>query len=885
MNDRLDAGTVVRSRELRPTLRQVMHRTFAVVVTNAIALALLAPVIAGYSVDDAGSALLAGLVIGVLNSMVWPAVAFLVVPIGVLTLGLGAVVLNAAVVWLLLDRIPGVEIDGFWASLALTIGLTLVTTLVTWLLAIEDVAWFDERMARRARRRRTDAVVTDVPGVVFIQIDGLAEPVLRRALAAGDVPTLHRWIDRGTHRVAKWETEWSSQTGVSQCGILHGSVADMPAFRWYEKDTGALIVSNRARSAAAIERRHGDGDGLLAHHGSSYGNLFTGDAERAALTMSVAGRVKEGRVGAGYGRYFSRPDNAVRTLLGVCVDVWRERLAARDQRRRDVEPRVDRGFAYSLLRAFTTVVSRDVCVNGVLGDIAEGRAAIYVDLLGYDEVAHHSGIERHDTLCVLRDIDRQVGRIERALAWAPRPYRIVVLSDHGQTQGPSFERRFGESLEALVARLSGTSAASDPDSGAGNTESTAWLRNARGDTAHPRLDAGELTVRASGSLGLIYFPGPARRLTLEEIDERHPGLVDGLRSHPGIGFLLVRSDDHGAMALGPRGRRCLDGEGEAAVEGSDPLLPFGPSAAAKVARVDRYPHVADIMVNARYDPELDETHAFEHQVGSHGGLGGPQNEPFVLYPTELARPPAVVDGPAELHRVLKGWLAELGQPVRTADRSAAAERYGEADDRGDAGPVPAPLVREGDLRVGEHRHQPAGRDRGHPRSGDRAAEVGGDVAGDGCDAAGQDHQCPEPAEALRGPAGRGEVGRRSDRLRDVRHEDGCDERSAHGRSGRDLDAEDDRLGNPVDDRADDDPHRAAGPFVAELLLDQAVTCEEDGRAAQHADPELPPTEILGLGEEVERDRRQHRPGAQACERADDAAGNRDPAHDDARDQQ
>lgn len=665
MNDHREATAVVRSKELRPSLRQVAGRTLAIVVTNALALALLDPLVRGYRVDDVGSALLAGLVIGLLNALVWPAVAFLVVPLSVLTLGLGAIVVNALVVWLLLDEIPGVDIAGFWPSVVLTIGLTVVTAVVGRMLAVEDTAWFDERMSRRARRRADVAAETDVPGIVFVQIDGLSEPVLRRALAAGDVPTLHRWIERGSHRIACWETEWSSQTGVSQCGILHGDVHDMPAFRWYEKDTGTLMVSNRSSSAAEIERRHSDGNGLLAQSGSSYGNLFTGDAERAALTMSVAGRVKEGRVGAGYGRYFSRPDNAVQTLVGVVVDVWRERVAARDQRQRDVEPRVHRSVVYSLLRAFTTVVSRDVCVNGVLGDITEGRSAIYVDLLGYDEVAHHSGLERHDALCVLRDIDRQIGRIERAIAWAPRPYRIIVLSDHGQTQGPSFEGRFGESLEAVVERLTGVDAAGDPDSGAGKTESTAWLRNARGDEDLPELAPGELTVLGSGSLGLIYFSGPNRRLTLEEIEQRHPGLVDGLRSHPGIGFVLVRSEVHGAMVLGPDGHRLVDVDGDDAVEGDDPLQPFGPTAAGKVARVDRYAHVADLMVNARYDAERDEIFAFEHQVGSHGGLGGQQTRPFLMYPSDLSEPPDLIDGPAALHHVLKGFLAEVGQPVVT----------------------------------------------------------------------------------------------------------------------------------------------------------------------------------------------------------------------------
>ena len=385
---------------------------------------------------------------------------------------------------------PASSSTGLWTSVVVVIGLAVVATAVSAALALDDDAWLDRRMAGMARRRVKGVAPTDVPGVVFVQIDGLAEEVLRRALRSGDAPTIDRWLRTGTHHLVGWETGWSSQTGVSQCGILHGSTEGMPAFRWVDKATGEIVVSNRARSAAAIERAHSDGHGLLAHHGSSYGNLFSGDAERAVLTMSGIARRKEGRFGAGYVGYFSRPQQAARTLIHLVVDIARERRAALLQRRRGVEPRVPRGWVYAGLRAFTTVVSRDVSVQGVLRDVAEGRSAIYVDLLGYDEVSHHSGPERADALAVLRDIDRQVARIARSFDWAPRPYRLVVLSDHGQTQGTPFHDLAGETLAELVARLCGAAVSGDPDAERGRTESSAWLRDARFDRRPRTADRG-----------------------------------------------------------------------------------------------------------------------------------------------------------------------------------------------------------------------------------------------------------------------------------------------------------------------------------------------------------------------------------------------------------
>jgi uncharacterized membrane protein YvlD (DUF360 family) len=668
------AATIVRPAAERPSWRRVVLRVVVVTAVSALSLWCLAWLLDGFDIDSPADALLAGLVVGLVNAIVWPALAVVVVPLSVLTLGIGAVVLDAFLVSLVLDELPGVTVDGFWTSLIVVIGLSAISTLVATVLAIDDDAWFDQAMARRARRRSTS---DDVPGIVFVQIDGLARSVLDRALRSGDAPTLRRWLVDGRYQLVGWETGWSSQTGVSQCGILHGSAVDMPAFRWVDKSTGHIVVSNRPASAAEIEAHHSDGHGLLAHDGSSYGNLFSGDAPRAAMTMSNVAKRKEGRVGAGYMGYFSRPQQALRTLIAVVVEITRERTAARAQRRHGVEPRVHRGWTYALLRAFTTVVSRDVCVAGVLNDVFEGRASIYVDLLGYDEVSHHSGPERADTMAVLRDLDRQIGRIDRALALAPRPYHLVLLSDHGQTQGATFEERAGETLADLVGRLCGAAASGDPDAEKGRTESTAWLRQARGDDEElsASVAAAAPIVLASGNLGLITLPGDVRRLTRDEIDARHPELIPGLVAHPEIGFVLVATSDGGSIVLGSGGScRLADGS----IVGDDPLASFGPRALEQVREVDSFTTVADLMVNSRYDVELDEVAAFEEQVGSHGGLGGPQTHPFLMFPVELSAPSEPIFTSSAMHRVLKSWLAEVGQPVslpwRTIDQTPSTGR-------------------------------------------------------------------------------------------------------------------------------------------------------------------------------------------------------------------
>jgi putative membrane protein len=161
-----------------------------------------------------------------------------------------------------------------------------------------------------------------------------------------------------------------------------------------------------------------------------------------------------------------------------------------------------------------------------------------------------------------------------------------------------------------------------------------------------------VVVLGSGNLGLVYLMAERRRLTREEIDARHPRLLPALQEHPHIGWLLVRSERDGPLALGPRGTHFLkDGR----VEGEDPLAHFSPNAPAHLLRTDGFEHVADIMVGSFYDPALDEGCAFEELISFHGGIGGEQTRPFLLHPATLPQPDEPIVGAAAVHRVLTTW--------------------------------------------------------------------------------------------------------------------------------------------------------------------------------------------------------------------------------------
>ncbi|MDB1089283.1 alkaline phosphatase family protein [Streptomyces sp. ACA25] len=631
---------------------------------------------------------------GLLHVLVWPWLVRALLLVPALALGSLVFLLNGFLLWLALSIIPhGRGEAGPGTAVVVAAVMSATSSATSTFLAVRDRGVLGRRLRRLAGLRRSPGAPhrrPRPPGTVFLQLDGIGYDVLREAVQ-GERPLMPTvaGLCRDSHRLIPWTTDWPSQTGASQLGILHGSNAEVPAFRWYEKDTGEMIISNRPSSAAELQRRavaRAGNPGLLAHDGASRGNLFTGGAGQAALVLSVAARRRRGqRSRAGYFAYFSDPAHAGRTFLSFAAEIVRELSQSLRSRLRGDRPRISRGGLYPLLRAFATVVQRDVVVASVHGDILNSRTAVYADLVAYDEVAHHSGPRSRDTHQVLARLDHCVARILEAIEHAPRPYHLVLLSDHGQSPGETFETAYGMRLEELVRSGCGRPVPRQmrrPDTGAEarNAARAALHRpeeTAVPVTAEPDNPPGRPAVPVvlgSGNLGLVSFPDLPGRASRETIEERFPRLLRTLASHPGIGFLLVRSDRHGEVVLGTGGGEHRLDTGE--VLGTDPLALYGPGAAEAVHRVARFHNTPDIMINSAYDPATGTVHAFEDQIGSHGGLGGEQNRAFLLSPTVLSAPVGdgeELRGAEAVHRVLRRWLAEAAAAGPGTSLPAVAE--------------------------------------------------------------------------------------------------------------------------------------------------------------------------------------------------------------------
>jgi putative membrane protein len=662
-----------------PGQRRIWLRLILHFVTSAIFLLLILRIFPQLgSVENALGAIGVILILSILQTLIWPgfirgflslfhkispAFMFLIFPLFSLFLLTLFLMIGS---WIS----PNFVINGFGSALLIALLLTVVSLVFTGIFSADDESVIYQRTLKRIGKRTIKKEDIGKPGIIFLEIDGLGEKVLKNAMEKGKAPNMKRWMDCGSHKLVGWDCDLSSQTSAAQAGILHGNNFDIPAFRWYDKEKKRVVVSSSIKDVSLLERHLSDGNGLMSNGGAARASLFSGDASRVLMTASRIFDVTS----ADLRSYYLNPSNLTRSLSLMVWDWVLEKKAAWSQWLRKEEPRIRRKGIYFILRSIMTVFLRDFSLFTLRGDMYAGVPYAYATLAGYDEVAHHSGIERPDTLEVLRKLDKEFGRLEKIAEDSPRRYRLVVLSDHGQTQGKTFTGRYGETLEDLVSRLLSNFGkrysvagyetrhesayyidAAFRDSGISNSGLGKQVEGTLSGNQQVKVGKegnNDVVVLASGNLGLISFTFIDHRMTLEEMTAAFPELLSGLVSHPGIGFAMVHSSEKGPVVLGKKGSAFLS---NGVIEGENPLLDYNPLISQVLAREDSFPNAPDILVISTYWKDADEVAAFEEQVGSHGGTGGEQSKAFILYPGEFDLGTRNIIGAEAVYRVFKGW--------------------------------------------------------------------------------------------------------------------------------------------------------------------------------------------------------------------------------------
>jgi uncharacterized membrane protein YvlD (DUF360 family) len=672
---------------VKQPIRYLLHtlvRLLILWVIDAVALFLTAAIVPGVTIGGTTpgvSAAAAALLLAIINLFLRPIILLLALPLGFfVTFAVGFIV-NALALLIVARILPDFEIRGFFAAFLGGVVFSFVNTIITGIITVDDEDSFYEGVVERLAARQPFKYDGTTRGLVMMEIDGLSYHHIQKALADGYMPNLKALIEEDGYQLSRIDCGLPSQTSACQAGIMFGDNYDIPAFRWYDKDEQKLYVSGK--DASLIDARYAKGQGLM-RDGSSINNMLAGDAEKSVLTASnfKTGSPEEKKRRADDIYLLAlNPYFLMRVIVLFLGDVILEVWQGWRQRSMKVEPRLDRLHKfYPFVRASMTVLMRDISGYLVTLDIIRGTPSLYVTWPGYDEVAHHSGPWTTDAFKTLRQYDRVIGRVKDIIERkAPRPYDLILLSDHGQSFGHTFLQRYGYSLKEFIEQhlpqgitVGQTSGGDDgtlqlasmagelqnvQEQGVGGSAGRAMVKQAGkyADRAtNAQLAATELTtptsitVCGSGNLGQIYFDLFPRRIKQNELDAAYPGLIDALVQHEGIGIVVTYDEASVPIVLGKKGQRNLH---TGQVTGDDPMKMYGDPdfRAAQVRRVADFPHSGDLMVLSTVYAD-GTVAAMEELIGSHGGMGGEQTDAFMLHPGDMPAEPTT--NSADVYRIL-----------------------------------------------------------------------------------------------------------------------------------------------------------------------------------------------------------------------------------------
>lgn len=654
---------------------------------NALSLQLCAMVVSGFEIHALDSAPTAvntmsvALIFTLVNLLIRPLILLLSIPLNTLSFGLFSLVVNAGMFYVVEEFSTILEIRDFGAAFFASFLFAIINSFITMLIPIDEDLLYYDILGNRMRRSGADSDFTE-KGIVILEIDGLSYSRIVSAIHHQIMPYLKELTDSGKFRISHFDCGIPSQTSSCQAGIMYGDNSNICAFRWYDKVNNRVVTSSNFGDMNRVESRilRENSIGLL-DNGISINNLMSGNAAVSLFTVSSF-RPKSDeetrRRNLNLYSYALKPYMLTKSLIFTVLDAFEEGLQYLWAILRNKKPRLNRMHRlYPLIRAVTNVLLRDISTALTINEIHRNGVVSYTTFYGYDEIAHHSGPDSYEAYRALRKIDRSIKQIHHsAERVSGRKYELYILSDHGQSFGATFRQRYQISLSEFIRSLAVKCTASESqlevvgvenagDNNAsvraaitGMVESVRKKKTGRHSeaiekidhileaTESGRIESGQnqtdsnIWVMASGNLANVYFPFTRQKASLEEIETEYPNFFANLIEHPGIGLVIVRSEDI-PRAVGKRGiRNLVTGE----IIGHDPLIQYGdPEVRAEQLRyLADFPEGGDLIIFSSVFPD-GTVAAFEELIGSHGGMGGNQTDAFIFHQSDISFPDNIIN--------------------------------------------------------------------------------------------------------------------------------------------------------------------------------------------------------------------------------------------------
>lgn len=476
-----------------------------------------------------------------------------------------------------------------------------VLRLKRWL----DRAYWSLRVRPLSKPEGSDSSASPA-GLVLVQVDGLSQPQLQRALAEGRLPFLRRLIKNEKYAQYAHYSGLPSATPGVQGELFYGVKGCVPAFHFVDRETNKPFVMYDPKCAAEIERRlAAAGHPPLLEGGSSYSNIFCGGAAESHYCAA----------GIGWKTLFKSMNPISWPLLVIfhfdifvrtfCLAVAEFFISVYEGIRGILKgERPGAELKFVLMRMIVCVFLRELTVLGARIDVARGLPVIHVNFFGYDEQAHRRGPASQFAHWSLRGIDSAISRIWRQTLIADRrDYDLWIYSDHGQEGTLPYPVQEGRRIEEAVFEIFG------------------------GTPEEPRVQ-----VTGMGPLAHIY---PAEPLSGEALEKVVRDLIEKVKAP--LVLVPIQGDPDRRVRAYTRGEKHTLPEDAADIVGKD--HPFFEEVTEDLLALCHHPGAGRLILSGWVKGQPPRTFPLEN--GSHAGFGPHETNGFALLPPDapLARRP------------------------------------------------------------------------------------------------------------------------------------------------------------------------------------------------------------------------------------------------------
>ena len=493
------------------------------------------------------------------------------------------------------------------------------------------------RLLRLPHSRET----ASTPGIVMIQIDGLAHTQLQHALKKRKMPFVRELMRKEGYRLHVLYSGLPSSTPAVQGELFYGMKGAVPAFSFRDQKSGSVFRMFTPDSAAEIETRLTKKGSPLLAGGSVYCGIYTGGAEESHFCPASLGWGSLARAANPLTLavlFLSNIYSFIRVAALMVVELF---LAVRDCIAGLIKGQdLIKELTFVPARVGICILLRELITIGAKIDIARGLPIIHLNFLGYDEQSHRRGPSSLFAHWVLKGIDDAIARVWReARRSSRRSYDLWIYSDHGQEKSKSYVTLHGRPLEEAVAAVFAEQNPIDAPSKVNGEKGiqSQRIRQLGGKRIQkifptqplpPLASEGHqsLVVTAMGPMAHVYSPFPLS-------PEQRAHLARRLVANAKVPVVLGADGTGVISAWTSNGNHRLPEESEA-IFGPD--HPFQREICRDLIALCQHPDAGDFVLCGWRAGSEPLTFALEN--GSHGGPGPEETKVFALLPGDTSLP-------------------------------------------------------------------------------------------------------------------------------------------------------------------------------------------------------------------------------------------------------